>query len=474
MSAVPPTDAFVERCAAVFQFPLTNDQTAALAQFAQFWQADQLRKVWILTGFAGTGKSTLIAGLTQLLRIEKINFKLLAPTGRAAKVLANYADRSASTIHRQIYFSGGELAQQGLTKAKNLFKNTLFFVDEASMLADADTMDADNLLEDLLNYVYTGENCHLILIGDPGQLPPVGQDYSIALKPQLLLERYPSLTIFHAHLNQVVRVSESSGILDCATKLRGMQHYKLPLFEALKPKQVLRIHGGEFQEYLESSFSEVGTDESILLTMSNKRANQWNREIRNRVFYREEVLEKGDLLMVVKNNYFWLDPNSKMGFIANGELAKIDRVRRFEAHYGFEFAYVDLRFVDYPDQSPLSCWVHLSSLAEEAPSLTRDTLRKLFYAIDATHQDIKNKQKRYREVLKNPFFNALQIKYAHAITVHKAQGGQWAHVYIDYGFVPEERKNDQYIRWLYTSVTRASEKLYLLNFPDDYFLENQD
>jgi len=426
MSAVSPTDAFIERCSAIFQFPLTNDQTAALEQFSQFWKSDQHRKVWILTGFAGTGKSTLIAGLTQLLRIEKINFRLLAPTGRAAKVLANYAQYSASTIHRQIYFSGGELA------------------------------------------------CHLILIGDPGQLPPVGQAYSVALKPQLLLERYPSLTIFHAHLNQVVRVGENSGILDCATKLRGMHDFQLPLFEQLKPKQVQRIHGGEFQEYLESSFSEVGTDESILLTMSNKRANQWNREIRNRIFYREEILEKGDLLMVVKNSYFWLDPNSKMGFIANGELAKIDRVRRFEAHYGFEFAHVDLSFVDYPDQSPLSCWVHLSSLEEEAPSLTREALRKLFYAIEATHQDIKNKQKRYQEVLKNPFFNALQIKYAHAITVHKAQGGQWSHVYIDFGFLPEDRKNDQYIRWLYTSVTRASEKLYLLNFPEDYFLEAQD
>ena len=474
MSVGSPTDAFIERCAAIFQFPLTSDQNRALEQFAAFWHADQLRKVWVLTGFAGTGKSTLIAGLTQVLRLEKVNFKLLAPTGRAAKVLGNYADGAASTIHRQIYFSGGELAQAGLTKARNLHKNTLFFVDEASMLADADTMEANNLLEDLLNYVFTGENCHLILIGDPGQLPPVGQDYSIALKPQQLLERYPSLSIYHAHLNQVVRVTEQSGILACATKLRGFDSYQLPLFAALDKQSVQRVQGGEFQEYLESSYGKVGTDESILLTMSNKRANQWNREIRNRLFYREEVLEKGDILMVVKNNYFWLDPNSKMGFIANGELAKVDKVRRFEAQYGFEFAYVDLSFVDYPDQAPLSCWVHLASLDEESPSLQRETLKKLFYAIEATHMDIKNKQKRYREVLKDPYFNALQIKYAHAITVHKAQGGQWAHVYIDYGFIPEERKNAQYIQWLYTSVTRASEQLYLLNFPDDYFMEPQD
>ncbi|MEN9743694.1 MAG: hypothetical protein RLZZ65_1499 [Bacteroidota bacterium] len=469
MSLESATEIFVQRCQAVVNFEFTPDQDAALRQFAQFWQAKETRKLFILTGYAGTGKSTLMAGLTQVLKAERVNFRLMAPTGRAAKVLSNYAQHPASTIHRQIYFSGGELAQSNLTKARNLYKNTLFFVDEASMLADQDTMEADNLLEDLLNFVFTGENCHLIFIGDPGQLPPVGQEHSIALQAEALQNRYPSLHIWPAQLNQVVRVAQDSGILKWATHLRGLTEFQLPLFERLAYQDVQRINGAEFQEYLESSFSEVGADESILLTMSNKRANQWNREIRNRLFYREEVLEKGDLIMVVKNNYFWLDPESKMGFIANGELAKIDRVRKLEAHYGFEFAFVDLRFVDYPEQEALSCWVHIASLAEEAPSLTRDSLRKLFYAIDEDYQHIKNKQKRYKEVLKSPFFNALQIKYAHAITVHKAQGGQWAHVYVDYGFLPDDRKNLQYLRWLYTSLTRASEKLYLLNFPDDFF-----
>ncbi|MFM6964369.1 MAG: ATP-dependent RecD-like DNA helicase [Sphingomonadales bacterium] len=450
----------------------THDQQQAFAQFLDFLRTSGQRKLWVLTGYAGTGKSTLVAHIVQQMQQEKLGFKLLAPTGRAAKVLSNYAGFPASTIHRHIYFSGGELSTQQLTLAKNLHKNTLFFVDEASMLAAAQPYEGNNVLEDLLNYVYNGENCHLIFIGDPGQLPPVGQEDSIALHPQKLAEAYSSIEIWHSHLSQVVRVDSSSSILTTATFLRNKKAFDLPLFPHItdgKTSNVRRIHGGEFQDYLEQSMAQVGADETILLTLANKRANQWNLEIRNRLFYREEVLEKGDLLMIVKNNYYWLDPSSKMGFIANGELARIERVRKFEAFYGFEFALLDLRFVDYPEIGSVTCLVHIQSLLEEGANLTRETLKKLFYAIEAEHADIKNKQKRYREVMKNPYFNALQVKYAHAVTVHKAQGGQWAHVYVDYGFLPEERKNQSYLRWLYTALTRASEQLYLLNFPDDFF-----
>ncbi|MBM3917702.1 MAG: DUF2075 domain-containing protein [Sphingomonadales bacterium] len=450
----------------------TNDQQQAFAQFLDFLRTARQRKLWVLTGYAGTGKSTLVAHIVQQMQQEKLGFKLLAPTGRAAKVLSNYAGFPASTIHRHIYFSGGEFSTQQLTLAKNLHKNTLFFVDEASMLAAAQPYESNNVLEDLLNYVYNGENCHLIFIGDPGQLPPVGQEDSIALHPQKLVEAYNSIEIWHSHLSQVVRVDSSSSILTAATFLRNKNSFELPLFPPIsndKSSNVRRIQGGEFQDCLEQSMAQVGSDETILLTLANKRANQWNLEIRNRLFYREEVLEKGDLLMIVKNNYYWLDPSSKMGFIANGELARIERVRKFEAFYGFEFASLDLRFVDYPDLGSVNCLVHIQSLLEEGANLNRETLKKLFYAIEAEHADIKNKQKRYSEVMKNPYFNALQVKYAHAVTVHKAQGGQWAHVYIDYGFLPEERKNQSYLRWLYTALTRASEQLYLLNFPDDFF-----
>jgi len=450
----------------------TNDQQQAFAQFLDFLRTARQRKLWVLTGYAGTGKSTLVAHIVQQMQQEKLGFKLLAPTGRAAKVLSNYAGFPASTIHRHIYFSGGEFSTQQLTLAKNLHKNTLFFVDEASMLAAAQPYESNNVLEDLLNYVYNGENCHLIFIGDPGQLPPVGQEDSIALHPQKLVEAYNSIEIWHSHLSQVVRVDSSSSILTAATFLRNKNSFELPLFPPIsndKSSNVRRIQGGAFQDCLEQSMAQVGSDETILLTLANKRANQWNLEIRNRLFYREEVLEKGDLLMIVKNNYYWLDPSSKMGFIANGELARIERVRKFEAFYGFEFASLDLRFVDYPDLGSVNCLVHIQSLLEEGANLNRETLKKLFYAIEAEHADIKNKQKRYSEVMKNPYFNALQVKYAHAVTVHKAQGGQWAHVYIDYGFLPEERKNQSYLRWLYTALTRASEQLYLLNFPDDFF-----
>ena len=450
----------------------TTDQQKAFEQFLLFLRAQSLRKLWILTGFAGTGKSTLIAHLVKQMHQEKLNFRLLAPTGRAAKVLSNYAGFSASTIHRHIYFSNGELSTQQLKLAKNLHKNTVFFIDEASMLSSASAFEANNLLEDLLNYVYNGENCHLVFIGDPGQLPPVGQEDSIALHPKKMLLAYDSLTIWHSHLNEVVRIKAGSTILETVTQLRCMEHFMLPIFKNFsvqKQGNVHRIHGGEFQEFLEQSIAEVGADESMLLTLSNKRANQWNLQIRNRLFYREEIFEKGDVLMVVKNNYHWLDPSSKMGFIANGEIARIERVRKFEACYGFEFALLDLSFVDYPEQGTLSCLVHVQSLLEEGPNLPREVLKKLFYNIEAEHWDIKNKQKRYREVIKSPYFNALQVKYAHAVTVHKAQGGQWAHVYVDYGYLPQDRRDQSYLRWLYTALTRASEQLYLLNFPEEFF-----
>ncbi|MEN9699506.1 MAG: hypothetical protein RLZZ301_704 [Bacteroidota bacterium] len=471
MSQPSPKMAFIDQVASHLGHAFTPDQLEALTTFVDFFHDQAPRKLWILKGYAGTGKSSLMAALVKTLRSERVAFRLLAPTGRAAKVVSNYAAYTASTIHKQIYFSGNELLNQRLSTAKNLCKNTLFFVDEASMISNESDYEGPNLLEDLLNYVYSGDNCHLIFIGDPGQLPPVGQEQSIALHPEALRIQYPSLHLFLSQLQQVVRVDSSSVLLQNATAIRQLQHYQLPLFTAVDQQQVRRIQGNDFQECLESSYAQVGLDETILLTLSNKRANQWNLEIRNRLFYREEVLEKGDIVMVVKNNYTWLDPSSKMGFIANGELARIDKVRKLEQLYGLLFAHVDLRFVDYPELEPLTCIVHTASLQEEAANLKRETLKHLFYAIEAEHADIRNKQKRYQQVLKSPYFNALQLKYAHAVTVHKAQGGQWAHVYIDYGFVPDELKNEGYLRWIYTAVTRATTQLTLVNFPAAFFAE---
>jgi len=320
-----------------------------------------------------------------------------------------------------------------------------------------------------LNYVYQGKNCKLIFMGDSGQLPPVGQIDSPALSSSFFSENFPKITVFKAELKNVVRTTENSSILTNATFIRDKSIFAAPFFRIINNKETFRIAGGDLQDYLETSYNEVGMDQTILVTLSNKRANQWNQEIRGRILLREEIFERGDILMVVKNNYFWLDPQSEIGFIANGELIKVKRIIRFEDLYGFHFVHLEILFLDYPDETEKTVIVLTEALFEEAPNLKREKLKELFYAIEQDYLYEKNKQKRFQLVLKNPYFSALQVKYAYAVTVHKAQGGQWKHVFLDYGFVPDELKNENYIPWLYTALTRASEKLFLLNFPDEFF-----
>ena len=467
-------ETYIKAVQANFGFEFTSNQSSALHTFFDFFTEEHGRKVWQLSGFAGTGKSSLVSALVKTLKQEKVGFKLLAPTGRAAKVLSNFAAHPASTIHKQIYFSGNELTHSKITPAKNLYKNTLFFVDESSMISNESEYEGPNVLMDLMNYVFQGVNCHLIFIGDLGQLPPVGQEESIALNKEAFEALFPTVIVFSSQLTEVVRVQENSAILKNATFIREKENYELPFIAEIDGQSTFRCEGQEFQEWIEQSYDQVGIEDTIVLTLSNKRANQWNQEIRQRLFYREDVLEKGDLLMIVKNNYFWLDPISVMGFIANGELARVERVRKVEQQYGFEFVHLDLCFVDYPDVPSVSVIVHTASLTEESPNLKRDKLSQLFYAIEKDFADEKIKNKRYQKIMKSPYFNALQVKYAHAVTVHKAQGGQWKHVYIDYGFIPEEMKSKNYLRWLYTSVTRATEKLSFLNFPKDAFRQLVD
>jgi exodeoxyribonuclease-5 len=356
---------------------------------------------------------------------------------------------------------------QKVTLAKNLYKNTLFFVDEASMIGATDANEGFNLLEDLLNYVYSGENCKLIVLGDRGQLPPVGQEDSPALSVDYLKHNYPKLNVIQSTLSEVVRIDNQSSVLANASYLRTLQDYQTPLIVKTDSNQTIRINGLELKEQLESSYSQVGMDETILLTLSNKRANRWNHEIRNRILYREEMLERGDILMVVKNNYHWLDPKSNIGFIANGELVKVKRVLKSEQLYGFNFTHLEISFIDYPEESDLKIVALTDSIDAESPNLSRDKMKELFFAVEKDYQHERNKQKRYQLILKNPYFNAVQVKYAYAVTVHKAQGGQWSHVYIDYGFIPDEMKTPNYLKWLYTSITRSTEKVYLLSFPDE-------
>ena len=452
-----------------FLHSFTEDQKNAMDVFMRFFNSENQFCLYILQGFAGTGKSSLVAAIVKSLQEIKIKTRLLAPTGRAAKVLSNFAKIPAYTIHKQIYFSGNELSIQKPTLAKNLFENTLFFVDEASMIGISDKNNETNLLEDLLNYVYQGKNCKLIFMGDSGQLPPVGQIDSPALSSSFFSENFPKISVFKAELKNVVRTTENSSILTNATFIRDKTIFAAPFFRIINNKETFRIAGVDLQDYLETSYNEVGMDQTILVTLSNKRANQWNQEIRGRILLREEIMERGDILMVVKNNYFWLDPQSEIGFIANGELIKVKRIIRFEDIYGFNFVHLEILFLDYLQETEKTVIVMTEAILEEAPNLKREKLKELFYAIEQDYLYEKNKQKRFQLVLKNPYFSALQVKYAYAVTVHKAQGGQWKHVFLDYGFVPDELKNENYIPWLYTALTRASEKLFLLNFPDEFF-----
>ena len=453
-------------------FKPTDNQASTIVKFSEFLFSENKFELFLLSGFAGTGKSSLVAAMVKTLKGNQIKTRLLAPTGRAAKVLANFSNEHAFTIHKQIYFSGNEVAGQKVTLAKNLFKNTFFFVDEASMIGGLDSTEGFNLLEDLLNYVYSGENCKLIVLGDRGQLPPVGQEDSPALSVDYLNKNYSRLHVIQATLSEVVRINNQSSILTNASYLRTIEEYQTPLILKTDSRQTIRIDGLELKEKLESSYSEVGMDETILLTLSNKRANRWNHEIRNRILYREELVERGDILMVVKNNYHWLDPKSNIGFIANGELVKVKRVLQSEQIYGFNFTHLELSFIDYPDESDLRIIALTDSINAESPNLSRDKMKELFFAVEKDYLHERNKQKRYQLILKNPYFNAVQVKYAYAVTVHKAQGGQWSHVYIDYGFIPDEMKNKNYLKWLYTSITRSTDKIYLLGFPDELIQDN--
>ena len=463
-----PASAFIEVAKSSFGFEMTENQQHALQVFTDYIQEED-PSVFVLTGFAGTGKSSLVAHLIKTLKLYRIHSRLLAPTGRAAKVFSGFAGAQALTIHKQIYFSGNEVDGSKPTLGFNRYKNTLFFVDECSMISGFDFNEGTNVLEDLITFVRNGQNCKLVFIGDNGQLPPVGQDESPVFSMDFWQEHFPFLKIYHASLKQVVRTGASSAILENATFIRSLDDYDEPLFPYIDGKEVFRVSGLEVQEFLEQAYSESGQDETVVLTMSNKRANKWNQEIRNRLLYREELLERGDFMMVVKNNYFWLDPQSSAGFIANGEFFRITRVDKVEQQYGFDFAHLRIRFLNTEDDNEHKVIVLLEAILSDSANLPRSRMKELFFEIEKDYAHERNKKKRYASILKNPYFNALQVKYANAVTVHKAQGGQWENVFVDYGFVPDEMKNFGYLRWLYTAVTRATKRLYLINFPEELF-----
>ena len=469
-----------------FGFPPTQEQANALDVFARFLTDRNPQVVMILRGSAGTGKTSLSGAIVRTLQAIRQKVMLLAPTGRAAKVFSLNSGTPAYTIHRRIYreksFSGVD-GQFNLND--NLFTDTLFMVDEASMIANLGlgsmSFGSGCLLDDLVHFVYQGRNDRLMLIGDKAQLPPVGEEESPALNAAML-QGY-GLTVYECDLNEVLRQSEQSGILYNATMIRQMITHdditQLPKIRFTGFSDIKPMPGAELIEALADSYHHVGLDDTIVVTRSNKRANIFNQGIRNMVLDREEELSQGDILMIVKNNYYWMEEERKKmkekdnqvpsndipAFLANGDRAKVLKVRRRIDLYGFRFATLLLQFPDYGNYE-LEATVLLDTLTSEAPALTHEQQEQLFHQIEEDYQDVPLKADRMKAIRQDQFYNALQVKFAYAVTCHKAQGGQWAHVYVDQGYMTDDMLTPDYIHWLYTAFTRATEMLYLVNWPE--------
>lgn len=449
-------------------------QSELLLRLSRFILTGSDNEIFLLTGYAGTGKSSLVGALVKALTNLEHKTVLLAPTGRAAKVFAHYAGHAAYTIHRKIYrqqrFSPD---MKGFLAGNNLHHDTLFVVDEASMINNTpgnDYYGSGQLLDDLIEYVYNGNNCRLLLLGDTAQLPPVGQSASPALSPECLASYGLKVTAYE--LNEVARQTSESGILYNATMLRKlMQEHKGDILPAPR----LRLQGytdvenlsGEFLiERLSDSYDHVGMDETIVITRSNKRAGIFNQGIRNQILYREEELTAGDMLLVAKNNYYWGKEYKEIDFIANGDIARVVRVRKHYEMYGFRFADVQLQFPDLDVE--LDARILLDTLTSDAPALSRDENERLYTAILEDYAHIASQRERMQRLKADPWFNALQVKYAYGVTCHKAQGGQWRHVYIDMGYIDPQNLTLDFYRWLYTAMTRATEHIYFINLGEAF------
>ena len=459
---------------AKISFDATVSQKKVVENLSEYLSSPDYSSIFILNGYAGTGKTTLIAALVQVLRAMNIPCVLLAPTGRAAKVLAQYSGTEAHTIHKRIYRQRTNADYESKYSLDiNREKGCVFIVDETSMLSDStpdgQIFGSGSLLEDLITYVRSGRQCRLILVGDDAQLPPVGADRSPALDATAM-RSYGE--VVYSSMTDVVRQDAASGILRNATALRQMLErgeVEVPHIDLNYP-DIESIGGGEFLECLEDAYARYGRDETIVITRSNKRANRFNEGIRRYILSAEEQIESGDRLMVVKNNYYYTErmEKSPMSFIANGDIALLKRIRRFEDFYGFHFADAVLSFGDYGD-TEIECKILLDTLSSESPSLTREQSRQLFDEVEKDYMDTASRLKRFRQIRENPHYNALQVKFAYAVTCHKAQGGQWRAVFVDRCLFGDEPMTRDMLRWLYTAITRATEKLYFINFDERFF-----
>lgn len=459
-----------------FPFTPTHKQGIALQRLSEFIFNTSKDQVFLLKGFAGTGKTTIISLIvTNLWKIKK-SAVLLAPTGRAAKVISNYSKKEAFTIHKKIYFpkkdKGGSVK---FVLQPNKHKKTLFIVDEASMIPDIPSesklLENGSLLDDLMQYVYSGHECKLLLIGDTAQLPPVKLDLSPALNEKTLNLHY-NKQVSTLELDEVVRQEQDSGILVNATNVReaidnsAFENFKFDLKDF---KDIIRlVDGHEIMDAINEAYNNLGNEETAIIVRSNKRANLYNQQIRSRILFNENELTTGDFLMVVKNNYFWVKPTTEAGFIANGDILEVLEIFKIEELYGFTFAEVKVRMVDYPRMRPFETMLLLDTISAETPSLSYEDSNRLY---EEVMKDFENESSNYRKFLKvknNKHFNALQVKFSYAITCHKSQGGQWNTVFVEQPYLPKGI-DKEYLRWLYTAITRAQERLYLIGFKDEFF-----
>ncbi len=457
-----------------FGKPPTSQQKEVFVLLERFLPMGSGNECFLLKGYAGTGKTTLISALVKILPRVKLKSVLLAPTGRAAKVISSYSGRKAYTIHKRIYRKKVAASpEMNFVLADNPAENTVFIVDEASMISDhSHEYSRKSLLQDLMRYVYNGKNCKLMLVGDTAQLPPVGTDQSPALEAAFL-ERNFGLIIFGYELTDVVRQEKESGILFNATALRELirrNKADFPKFRIKGYRDIFKMTGERLVEGLSYAYDKYGMENAVVICRSNKNANAYNQNIRNRILFREEEITGGDFIMVVRNNYFWLQgEDSSGGFIANGDIAKIRKVKRIEEQYGFRFAEVVIELLDYPDEEPLSCKVLLDTLYSESPALNAADGKRLYEIIQEDYAHIGDRKLRMEAMKIDPYYNALQIKFAFAVTCHKAQGGQWPAVFIDQGYLNDEMLNTEFLRWLYTGVTRSTHELFLVNFNEEFF-----
>jgi len=452
----------------------TEDQSDALKKIAGYICDNNNNVIFLMTGYAGTGKTSIISSFVKTLDLLRMRSVLLAPTGRAAKVLASYSGRQAFTIHKKIYRQKSSKDGFGsFSLDRNLHKDTFFIVDEASMVSnstgDSSLFGSGRLLDDLIEYVYSGTDCKLILVGDTAQLPPVGSILSPALDPASLAGF--GFGLITCELRQVVRQSESSGVLMNATRVRlqvAETNLVHPSIDCINYKDTIRITGEELIDEISSAYGTCGMEGTIIVVNSNKQANRYNQGIRNRIFFREEEISPGDMVMVVKNNYFIIDEDEDgAGFIANGDIAEVRKIRKYEERYGFRFADMVLKFPDY--NLEIESKVMMDVLHLDTPALPSEKNKELFQNVMADYLNIKTRRKQFEAVKNNPYFNALQIKFAYAVTCHKAQGGQWERVFIDQGMFNRNEITIDYLRWFYTALTRSTDKVYLVNFSEDWF-----